>query len=119
MPEHVTVRSNDNTGARFIRNYTGLENLAPGPDSYVDLQYEQHHHSDYVRISARNRHPQKAIRAYFYALPADAGRFVPAEMAHRTIKVWLKPAETAVIHFEEKRHNPRLFLFNAAFAEKD
>jgi hypothetical protein len=119
MPEHVTVRSNAKTGARFIRNYTGVENLAPGPDSYVDLQYEQHTNSDYVRISARNLHPQKAIRAYFYALPEDGGRFAPAGMAGRTIKACLKPAETAVIHFEEKRHNLRLFLFNAAFAEGD
>ena len=55
----------------------------------------------------------------FYALPGDGGRFVSTEMAGRTIKACLKPAETAVIHFEEKRHNPRLFLFNAAFARKD
>ena len=117
MQEHMVVKVNEVAGKRVVRNFDVLEHIDPGPDSYVDLQYEEHRNPEYIRVSAINHHPDKTISAFFYTLHEKGGRFLPAETIGRTIKTCLKPSETAVIHFEEKRHNPRLFLFNAFFVE--
>ena len=119
MQEHMAVKVNEGSGTRFVRNFEVLEHIDPGPDSYVDLQYEPHKNPEYVRISARNQHPSKTINAYFYTLHDDGGGFTPAEFNGRTIKACLKPSESTVVHFDEKRHNPRLFLFNATFEERE
>lgn len=117
MQEHGAVKLNEGPGRRFVRNFDVLEHIDPGPDSYVDLAYETHQNPEYVRVCACNHHPSKSIHAYFYTLPENSGNFIPADFNGRTIKACLKPSESTVIHFEEKKHNPRLFLFNAFFAD--
>jgi len=86
------------------------------PDSYVDLRYKAHRHPDYIRVSARNRHPDKSIQAYFYIMTEKGGRFVP-DKDQNTIEACLKPSEKTVVYFAEKKYNPRLFLYYAAFAD--
>ena len=117
MQEHMAVKVNEGAGKRVVHNFNVLEHIDPGPDSYVDLQYETHKNPEYIRISARNHHPSKAIHAYFYTLREGGGSFMAAEFSGRTIKTCLKPSESTVIHFGEKRHHPQLFLFNAFFAD--
>ena len=117
MQERLSGTKDERTAVRFVRNFDVLEHIDRGPDSYVDLTYETHKNPEYVRVVARNRHPSKSIHAYFYTWHADDGRFVPAEFNGRTIKACLKPSVSTVIHFEEKKHNTQLFLFNAFFAE--
>jgi hypothetical protein len=118
MQEHMAAKGGKGSDVRFVRNYDALEHIDPGPDSYVDLAYETHKNPEYVRICARNHHPSKTIHACFYTLHEKGGCFVPAEINGRTIKACLKPSESTVVHFEERRHNPRLFLFNAVFADE-
>ena len=117
MQEHMAGTVKKESDGRFVRNFNVLEHIDPGPDSYVDLQYESHKNPEYVRVSARNHHPSKTIHAYFYTLHEGGGSFVPAEINGRTIKACLKPSESTVIHFGEKRFNPQLFLFNAVFVD--
>lgn len=117
MQEHMAAKVNGGSGTRYVRNFDVLEHIDPGPDSYVDLEYEMHSNPEYIRIKARNHHPSKSIHAYFYTLHDNRDSFVPAEINGCTIKVCLEPSESTVIHFEEKKHNPRLFLFNAFFAD--
>ena len=117
MQEHMAGTVKKESDGRFVRNFNVLEHIDPGPDSYVDLQYETHKNPEYIRISARNHHPSKAIHAYFYTLREGGGSFMAAEFSGRTIKTCLKPSESTVIHFGEKRHHPQLFLFNAFFAD--
>ena len=117
MQEHGAVKVNKGPGERFVRNFDVLEHIDPGPDSYVDLVYETHQNPEYVRVCARNQHPSKTIHAYFYTLSENSANFSPTDFNGRTIKACLKPSESTVIHFEEKKHNPRLFLFNAFLAD--
>ena len=119
MEEELTIRVDAESGAPFVRNYTTLEKFDDGPEKYVDLQYSEHQNPEYVRITAINHHHVKAIKAYFYALKDDGCGFIPGSWPDRTIKASLKPSETIVVHFDEKKHNPRLFLFNASFEECD
>jgi hypothetical protein len=119
MTEKIAIKADAEVGAPRVQNLSGLENFAPGPDSYVDLQYNEHKNPDYIRVSARNHHPYKTIHAYFYTLHEKGGHFVPGKTPQCTIKACLKPAETTVIHFEEKKHHPKLFLFNAFFDDCD
>ena len=115
--KHTTVRINAEVGAPFVRNFEVLEHLEPGPDSFVDLQYEELNSSDDIRISARNRHPSKSILAHFYTVRASCDHSIPSGMTGGTIKACLKPSQTTIVHFDEKRNNPQLFLFNARFEE--
>jgi hypothetical protein len=85
----------------------------------VALQYNEHTNPAYIRVSARNHHPYKKIRAFFYTMHERGGRFIPAGKRGSTIQTCLSPSETAAVHFEEKKHNPRLFLFNAVFEDGD
>jgi hypothetical protein len=117
MPEDMAVKVNEGADKRVVHNFNVLEHIESGPDSYVDLQYETHKNPEYIRISARNHHPSKAIRAYFYTLHEGGRSFIPTEINGRTIKACLKPSESTVVHFGEKRHNLQLFLFNAVFAD--
>jgi hypothetical protein len=117
MQEPMAAKVNEGSGTRYVRNFDVLEHIDPGPDSYVNLEYETHRNPEYIRVIARNHHPSKSIHAYFYTLHDNRGSFVPAEINGRTIKACLEPSESTVIHFEEKKHNPRLFLFNAFFAD--
>jgi hypothetical protein len=117
MQERMAGTVNKESAGRFVRNFNVLEHIDPGPDSYVDLQYETHKNPEYVRVCARNHHPSKTIHAYFYTLNENEGAFIPAEIKGRTIKACLKPSESTVLHFGEKRLNPQLFLFNAFFAD--
>jgi hypothetical protein len=119
MEEELTIRVDAESGAPFVRNYTILEKFDDGPEKYVDLQYSEHQNPEYVRITAINHHQVKAIKAYFYTLKDDGCGFIPGSWPGRTIKACLKPSETTVVHFDEKKHNPRLFLFNASFEECD
>jgi len=119
MTEKIALKVDAEAGAPLLRNFSVLENIDRGPDSYVDLQYNEHKNPEYIRVSARNHHPDKTIHAYFYTLNEKGGRFIPGAKPECTIKACLKPSETTVIHFEEKKHNPRLFLFNAFFDDCD
>lgn len=117
--ERAALKINSDAGAPIVRNFSGLENIDCRPDSYVDLQYDELGGPGYVRVSARNRHPDKAIRAYFYTIREAGGHCVPDVGSGSTIKACLMPAETTVIHFMAKNDHPRLFLFNAAFADRE
>lgn len=117
MTARVNIRIDARAGAPIVRNYSGLENIDRNPASFVHLQYNDHKNPAYIRVSARNSHPDRAIHAFFYAMCDTAGHYLPDGKSGRTFKVCLKPAETKVIHFEEKKNNPRLVLFNALFAD--
>jgi hypothetical protein len=118
MTERTALQINSGAGAPFVRNFSALEHMERRADSYVDLQYDEHRNPAYVRVTARNRHPQKAIRAYFYMVHDNGGHFIPDTTPGNTIKACLKPSETTVIHFLEKTPAARLFLFNASFTEQ-
>ena len=117
MQEHMAVKVNEVAGKRIARKFDVMERIDPGPDSYVNLRYEDHKNPEYVRVVAINRHPTKTIRVCFYTLHESGRNFITDEFKGRTIKARLKPSESTVIHFEEKRRNPRLFLFNAVFVD--
>lgn len=119
MTEKVAIKVDAEAGAPLVRNFSVLENIDCGPDSYVDLQYNEHKNPEYIRVSARNHHPDKTIHAYFYTVHEKGERFILGARTGCTIKACLKPFETAVIHFEERKHNSRLFLFNAFFDDGD
>jgi hypothetical protein len=116
MQAQTTTKVNPKTKATFVRNFEVLEHIDPKPDSYVDLHYSEYILPDYIRVSARNRHPHKTIQAYFYIANDKGGRLTPSASGD-TIKARLKPSETLVVHFAEKKDCPRLFLFNASFAD--
>ena len=97
---------------------SALNTFEGSPDRYVALQYTQHRNPEYIRVTAINLHPNKAIHAYFYTLGESGGRHVPGARPGSTFQKCLQPTETTVIHFEEKRYNPQLFLFNAFFEEE-
>jgi len=99
-----------------IRSVTDIAADKASPGSYVDLRYKEHRHPDYIRVSARNCHPDKSIQAYFYIMTEKNGRFLPAN-PQSTIEACLNPSEKTVVYFAEKKHNPRLFLYYAAFAD--
>jgi hypothetical protein len=113
MTENMALRVEGETGA----DQSAI--IERGPDSYVDLEYGAHQNPDYIRVSARNHHPEKAIYASFYIMREKGGIFVPSKLSEKTIKACLKPFQSTVIHFDEKKHNPRLFLFNATFDGDD
>jgi hypothetical protein len=117
--DKTALHINSDAGAPIVRNFSGLENIDCHPESYVDLQYDERGSRDYVRVSARNRHPDKAIRAYFCTIHEAGDHCVPEAVSGSTIKACLMPSETTVIHFMEKNDHPRLFLFNAAFADRE
>jgi len=119
MSEKMTIRVDVETGALQARSISGLENIDDSPENYVDLQYNEHRNPEYIRVTARNHHPDKAIHAFFYTLHEKGGHFIPGGKPEGTIKTCLKPSETTVIHFDEKKHNFRLFLFNAFFENGD
>lgn len=116
MQEQGAVKVNQKTKAPFVRNFEVLEHIDPKPDSYVDLHYSEYALPDYIRVSATNRHPHKTIQAYFYIANEKGGGLAPSESGE-TIKARLKPSETLVLHFAEKKHCSRLYLFNASFAD--
>jgi hypothetical protein len=117
MSEESTIRVDAESGAPFVRNYTVLNNVDDSPDQYIALQYNEHNNSEYIKVTAKNHHPDKAINAYFYTLKEDGSGFIPGSWPDRTIKACLKPSESTVLRFEEKKHNPRMFLFNALFVD--
>jgi hypothetical protein len=119
MQEHTVVKTNTGVRARFVRNFDVLEHIDPGPDSYVDLQYETHQNPDFVSVSAWNRHPEKTIRAYFYTVNEGRDNGAPDGVKGRTIQTFLKPSQTTVVHCAARQRKPRLYLFNAAFVEGD
>lgn len=117
MTARMNLRIDAEAGAPIVRNYSSLEHIDRSPASYVHLQYEEHQNPDGIRVSARNSHPDKTIHAFFYALQENGGHYIPGGRSDRTFKVYLKPSETTVVDFGEKKHNPRLFLFNALFVD--
>jgi len=119
MTEALTIRVDAESGAPFVRNYSTLEKFDDGPEKYLDLQYNEHKNPKYVRVTVINHHPDKTIKAYFYILKEDGSGFIPGSWPDRTIKASLKPSETTLVHFAEKKHNPRLFLFNAIFEDRE
>ncbi|GEM_PF-3055788 len=116
MQEQAAVKVKPKTKATFVRNFEVLEHIAPRPDSYLDLHYSEYPLPDYIRVSATNRHSHKTIQAYFYIANEMDGGLTPSESGD-TIKARLKPSETMVVHFAEKKHCPKLYLFNASFAD--
>jgi len=119
MTERAAMKVDAAAGAPIIRSITGMEERDRGPDQYIDLQYSDRGTPDFVRVSARNHHPDKTIKAHFYSLEDDGSGFIPGSWPDRTITACLKPSESAVLRFEEKKHNPRVFLFNAIFIDGD
>ena len=119
MTDKVAIEVDEKAGAPIIRSITGLESSNNSPDQYVDLQYRDHVDPDLVHVTARNHHPDKTIQAYFYTLKEDGSHFIPRDRLGLTIKARLKPSETTTIHFDEKKQNPRLFLFNAIFVDSE
>ena len=117
MQEHMAVKVKELAGERIACNVDVSEHIDPSPDSYVTLRYEEHKNPEYIRIIAINRHPTNAIDACFYTLHESGICFISDKFKGRTIKARLKPSESTVIHFAEKRRNSRLFLFNAAFVD--
>jgi hypothetical protein len=117
MTEELNIRVDAESGAPFVRNYTVLENVDDSPDRYIALQYNEHKNPEYIKVTARNHHPEKTINAFFYTLKEDGSGFIPGSWPDRTIKACLKPSESTVLRFEEKKHNPRVFLFNAVFED--
>ena len=85
------------------------------PDHYITLDYRVHRNPEYMRVSALNRHPQKAIRAFFYTVLERSDRIAFGDRPGSTIQIRLEPRETAVVHVGARHENPRLFLFNAHF----
>ena len=112
VQEDVSGEMPNSMGDAALKTFEG------SPDSYVALQYTQHRNPEYIRVTAINLHPNKAIHAYFYTLGESGGRHVPGARPGCTFQKSLKPSETTVIHFEEKKYNPQLFLFNAFFEEQ-
>jgi len=119
MTEKMTIQVDTEDGEQITRSTTDLVNFGGSPENYVDLQYNEHSNPEYIRVTARNHHPDKAIYAFFYTLHEKGGHFIPGGRPESTIKACLKPSETTVIHFDERKHNFRLFLFNAFFANGD
>ena len=117
MSEELTIRIDAESGAPFVRNYTAPKNVDNSPEKFVGLQYSEDSDPEYVCVTAINHHQDKTIKAYFYTLKEDGSGFIPGSWPDRTIKACLKPSESTVLHFEEKKHNPRLFLFNASFED--
>lgn len=117
MSEESTLRLDAESGAPFVRNLTVLDNDDDSPDQYIDLQYDEHKNPEYIKVTAINHHPEKTINAFFYSLKEDGSGFIPGSWPDRTIKACLKPSESTVLRFEEKKHNPRMFLFNALFVD--
>ena len=96
-----------------------LDEIDGCPDRFVALQYKEFANSEYVRISARNEHPEKKIHASFYTLHSNKDDHSLDETLGYTIKTCLKPTETTILHLEEKKYNPRLFMYNARFEDCD
>lgn len=119
MTEKMTIRVDAEARAPIVRNISGLENIDDRPERYVELQYHQHRHPDYVRVTATNHHPRKTVNAFFYTLNEKSEPYTPGGTSGCTIKACLKPSESTVVHFEEKKYHPRLFLFNALFDDDD
>lgn len=119
MTETMTTQVDVEVGERITSSITELENIGGSPENYVELQYNEHRNPAYIRVTARNHHPDKAIHAFFYTLHEKGGHYIAGERPQSTIQASLKPSETTVIHFEEKKHNFRLFLFNAFFESGD
>jgi len=119
MTGKMTIRVDAEAGAPIVRNISGLENIDDGPERYVELQYNEHRNPDCVRVTAKNHHAAKTINAFFYTLNDKGDPYIPGGASGCTIKACLKPSEATVVHFEEKKHNPRLFLFNAVFEDDD
>ena len=119
MTDKMTIRVDAEAGAPFVRNISGLENTDDSPEKYLELQYNEHRNPNYVRVTAKNHHAAKTISAFFYTLNDKGDPHIPGGTSGGTIKACLKPSEATVVHFEEKKHHPRLFLFNALFEDDD
>lgn len=119
MTEKMTIRIDAEAGAAIVRNISGREPIDDSPERYVELQYIPHRHPDYVRVTAKNHHGAKTINAFFYTLNEKGEPYIPGGASGCTIKACLKPSETTVVHFVEKEHQPRLFLFNALFEDDE
>ena len=119
MTERLELQEDTDELAPEIFGDLEFENFDGSPDSFVALQYKEHKNPEYIRVSARNHHPHKKIHAFFYTMHEKGGQFIPTGKSESTIQTCLNPSETAVVHFEEKKHNPRLFLFNAFFEDGD
>ena len=93
-----------------------LEKMGSSPDLDVPLKYREYKDFEYVRISARNEHPEKTIHASFYTLHNDKDEHgVDATLGY-TINTCLKPFETTILHLNEKKHNPRFIMYNVYFS---
>lgn len=118
MTEKMTIKIDAEAGAPMVRNISGWEPIDDSPERYVELEYTPHRHPDFVRVTAKNHHAAKTINAFFYTLNEKGEPYIPGGASGCTIKASLKPSETTVVHLEEKKHRPRLFLFNALFEDE-